>query len=423
MLWAGATTAFLLAIAFVIRTAVANHTTDLTAVWGTFWDFRDGTYYAVKSALDGNVPWDVSAYMAEYPVGQAFRVNPPTYLVAHAPFALFGYSAASIAMFVVNLVAMVLFTRWSLKLARFSPTPLVVLWLSSLVIISTAGRNVLFSGQSAILFSAGAYLAFTATTERTRTGGVFVSLIKPTFGLPVTLFTAATGRLRSAITGAGVAAAISAVLMIPFVFWAGGLRPLFDILIDNMNSAGDSTGISLETSTGRVDVPIVIARLFDVVPPATVENILIVVVIGGTAALLYRRRSLFSHGTYNDAAVVLACLAVVTGMYHSVYDMIILVLPTFLLLRPDFAGGQVLARIRYGALGALLVAGFNPFKIDTIADMFTDSQRLIGILGPGLTGLALLVALVLSGLMVWQLPASPGSVAANERDTLVEVGT
>ena len=100
---------------------------------------------------------------------------------------------------------------------------------------------------------------------------------------------------------------------------------------------------------------------------------------------------------------------------------IFLVLPVFLLWRADFANGQVTRWIRYGALGALLVAGFNPFKIDTIADMFSSSDRMIGILGPGLTGLALLVALILSGLMVWRLPESPGTATEQDDINPVEV--
>jgi len=404
-LWIGAITAAVLALAFIIRTAVVNYTTDLDAVWGTFWDFRDGTYYAVRAALDGRVPWDVPDYMANYPVGQAFRTNPPTYLAVHAPFALLGYSAAAITMLIVNMVGIVLLTRWSLMLARFRPTALVVVGVSTLVAVSTAGRNVLFSGQSAILFTVGTYLALTASRERIGASGVFVSLIKPTFGVPVTLLTAAAGRTKRAWRGAAAATVVAAVLMIPFIGRAGGLGPMIDILFDNLTGATNSIGISPETSTGRIDIPIVFARFFGIVLSSSIQNLLTLIVFGCAALLLYRRRTVFSLGTYNDAAIVLICFAVATGIYHSVYDMIVLVLPVFLLTRDDFAGGAVSSRMRLATLGAILVAAFNPFKIDTIADMLAGSESLNGFLGPGLTAGALLVGLSRAAAMVWNLPA------------------
>jgi len=403
-LWAGVVSAAVISLAFIIRTAVVNYTTDLDAIWGTFWDFRDGTYYPVKAALDGHVPWDVPAYMANYPVGQAFRTNLPTYLVVHSPFALLGYSAAAIAMFVVNLVGIVLLTKWSLRLARFRTTALMIVGISTLVAISTAGRNVLFSGQSAILFTVGTYLALTATSERAGASGVFIALIKPTFGIPVTLLTAAAGKLKRAWRGTAAAILVAAILMIPFIGRAGGLGPMIDILIDNLTGASESIGISPETSTGRIDIPIVFARFFGIVLSSSVQNLLTLGVFGGAAWLLYRRRTLFSQGTYNDAAIVLICLAVATGIYHSVYDMIILVLPAFLLARPDFAEGTVSSRLRLAALGSILVAAFNPFKIDTIADILSGSESLSGFLGPGITAGALLAALLLAAAMVWNLP-------------------
>jgi hypothetical protein len=207
--------------------------------------------------------------------------------------------------------------------------------------------------------------------------------------------------------------------MIPFVFWAGGLSPLAQILFDNASE--DTLGIALETSTGRIDLPIVLARVFDIMPTGSVEYMLTLVVFGGTAALLYRRRDLFSTGTFNDAAIVLACLAITTGIYHSVYDMIILVLPVFLLARKDFAGGLVAPWLRQATLAAILIAAFNPFKVDTIADM-VSAERMAGILGPGLTGAALATALVLAALAVARLPVSSRS-ARDGWNNLVEVET
>jgi disulfide bond formation protein DsbB len=135
------------------------------------------------------------------------------------------------------------------------------------------------------------------------------------------------------------------------------------------------------------------------------ETLVGVVVIGCAAALLFMRRDAFAHGHFGDAAIVLICLATVTGIYHSFYDLVILVLPAILLTRSDFAGGRTARALRWTTLGAVLFAGFNPFKVDTIARLLPESSRLQEILGVGLTGAALLVAFCLAAVVVWQIPS------------------
>lgn len=403
VLWAVALGGLLVAIAFVMRTLVANYTDDIGASWGTFWDFRDASYYSVKAALDGNIPYDVNNYMANYPVGQTFPVLPPLYLVVHAPFAILGPFAASIAMLLLNLIGIGWLVWWSLRLSRHAATPLQIVSISALVILSTGGRNLLFSGQTTLLFVAGTYLAITAYRPAGGALGVILAFIKPTFGLPVAVLTAAAGKWRRAVAGTVITGGISAVLMIPFVIWAGGLGPLLDMLFENLGSSADSEGIALATTTGRVDAAAAIARVFGIVPPESFEYVASAAVIGLAAYILYRSRSVLSRGNANDAVIVLISIATVAGLYHSVYDLMILVLPMLLLARPDFAGGGVSLTYRLGILGALLVADFNPFKVDFVVGLLGESSRMAEFLGPGLTGAALLVALALTLVTVSQL--------------------
>lgn len=403
-IWALAVFAAVVAAAFITRTLIANYTTDLSAPGGTFWDFRDASYYSVRGALEGLVPYDVDLYFATYPVGQEYPVLPPTYLVLHAPFQLLDLTSASIMMLVLNVIGIGALSAWSISLGRYRVTPLLVLVVSTLVAISAGGRNVLFTGQSSLAFVAGTYLALTASGATAGSAGIFLTLIKPGFGMPVTLLVAASGRLRRAAIGAGVAMVVSAILMIPFLVWAGGLGSLMDILLDNVAFSAASKWIALETTTARVDAAAALAILLDLSPPGAFEVLTSVVVIGGAAVLLYTRRKVLQYGHFGDAAIVLICLVTVTGIYHAFYDLVILVLPAILLSRGDFADGHPARGLRLTILVAVLLASFNPFRVDSIARLLPESARLAEILGAGLTGAALMVALGGAAVVMWQLP-------------------
>lgn len=405
LLWILASGAFVVAVALVVNVVVGNYTTDLTAPGGSFWDFRDAGYYPVRAALDGIVPYDVARYLTEYPVGQEFPLLPPVYMVLHAPAQLLSVGSASLAMFGLNIIGIVALSAWSLRLARYRVDPPTLVAVSTLVIVSNGGRNVLFSGQASLVFVAGVYLALTASGFGWGTAGVFIALIKPGFGVPLTLLVAAAGKYRRAAAGALVAAAVSAFLMVPFISRAGGLGPLIDILIDNLGYSAASPWVSLETTTARIDVAATIAIIFDVVPPSMVEILLGVAVVAGSAFVLFARRTSFTRRHYADAAIVLVCLATLTGIYHSFYDLVILVLPAILLTRRDFAGARPSRTLRMATLAAVLLAGFNPFRVSALAEYLPGSSRMAEVLGTGLTGASLLVALVLAVVMVWQLPA------------------
>jgi hypothetical protein len=214
---------FLTAVAFVVRSIDINQTTELLARGAPLGDFRDAGFYPVRAAMDGLVPWDVGQYFATYPVGQEFPLLPPTYLAVHAPFQLLSLPAAASAMLLVNLVAVIALAWWSLQLSRFHPTITTVLGLAALFLISNCARNVVFAGHATFLFMAGVYLAITSSREGIGATGVFIALIKPGFGIPLLILITALGKHRRANMGTTAAVAVSSVMMIPFVFSAGGI--------------------------------------------------------------------------------------------------------------------------------------------------------------------------------------------------------
>lgn len=401
----------LVAVAFVSRTLIANYTTDLTAPWGTFWDFRDASYYSVRAALDGNIPWDVHHYLATYPVAQEFPLLPPSYLLVHLPFQLLSLGAASLTMLAINLIGITLLVRWSLRLGRFQATAVQVITVSALAIVSTGGRNLLHSGQTTLLFVAGTYLAITASDLGWGGRiGVIVSYLKPAFGIPVAALLAAAGKWRRALVGTILSLGIWVVLMIPFVIRAGGIGAMTTMLLHNGKYSAQTVGFSLATTSGRVDASAAIARTFDIVPSIELEYFIIFGLIGIAAYVVFRSRRALGSPHAGDILVVVTCITTVTTIYHSVYDLMILVLPMILLVRQDFAGGTVKRGYRLAILGALAVACFNPFKLNFIVTRFDESSRAIELLGPGVTGMALIVALVMSLVVADGLRRHPDAI-------------
>ena len=211
------------------------------------------------------------AYFAAYPVAQEFPLLPPTYLVLHAPFQIVAFPTAATAMTAIGLLGIVALSAWVLSLARYPIRPVAVLAVSGLAILSNGGRNLLFSGQSSLVFIAGAYLAITSVRVAPGSIGVFVALIKPSFGLPVAALLAASGRWRRAVVGSAAAFVVSAVLMVPFIVWSGGIGELVDTLSDNVAFSAASEWVSLETTTGRVDLAATIAMVTGLVPSGVGE--------------------------------------------------------------------------------------------------------------------------------------------------------
>jgi hypothetical protein len=402
-------------LVLVVVTIKANYAADLSSDGGSMWDFRDAGFYPVRAVLDGVNPYDVDRYLAMYPVGQEFPLLPPTYMVLHAPFQLLELGPASVGMFLISLVGIVLLSAWSLRISRYRITPLAVVLVSGLLLVSNGGRNVLFTGQSSLVFIAGMYLALTASGVAQGSVGVFIALIKPGFGLPFAVLVAAAGKYRRAVIGAVVAAAVSAILMVPFVVWEGGVGDLLEILRDNVSFSASSRWVSLETTTVRIDVAATIALIFDVVPSNLTVILIGLAVVGGASAVLVLKRTALAHGTAYDAAIVLVCLGTLIGIYHGFYDLGLLLLPTILVTRVDFAGGFPARALRLALLLSLLVASFNPFRIDTIGRMLPGSSRVADVLATGVTGVSLMVAFGIALLIVWQLPEQGANHIASDQ--------
>jgi hypothetical protein len=182
------------------------------------------------------------------------------------------------------------------------------------------------------------------------------------------------------------------------------------MLLHNAKYSAQTVGFSLATTTGRVDASAAIARTFGIVPRTEVEYFIIFGLLGIAAYVVFRSRRALSGPQAGDVLVVVTCVTTVTTIYHSVYDLMILVLPMILLVRRDFAGGVVRRSYRLAILGALAVACFDPFKLNFVVTKFGESSRAIELLGPGVTGMALIVALVMSLIVVDGLARHPGAI-------------
>jgi len=370
---------------------------------GTFQDLRDAGYYGAQALVDGGNPYDVSAYLAAYPVGQEFPILPPIYPAAHVPLLLLDLEPAGILFFALTIAVIVALSAYALRVARYQVGIVPVLTVSALAIVSNGGRVTLIFGQATAIFVAAIYLALIASTEHPGRGitGQVVALAKPTFGLPLFVFLLALGRVKRAIAGAAIAAVLSLVLLAPIAVAAGGIGPLVDTLRANWEASFANVGANLDTSAARIDVAATIRSLFKWTPPSWVEYALGIAIVAVAVVLITRWRRRTSVG--GDVVVVMICLATLAGVYHLVYDVLLLLLPVLLAVRRDFAGGA-LPTTRRIAVGGMLVAAFNPFHSGTFLGMV--DFEVFRILGPGLTGGGVLVALGAAAWILFRLPAA-----------------
>jgi len=306
------------------------------AVHWVMQDFRDATYFPVRSFLDGNNPYDAAAQASAYPVGQTFPPYSPLTLLLHAPLGLLPLGAAALGYFALNLVLTLGFAALVLRLTG-STSPAATLVLAALLLLSRPGQWNLMLGQPTLLIVIGVYLALFWAHQRPWLAGLGLALssLKPTFAVPLALLMLARGEVRAVWVGsvaAGIAAAAGAVGP---VLAAGGLVPFVGGLPANYAAVANDPSAHALLSIYRVDVIALAARLLGR-GPRLAEELALSLTILAVGAFAMRSSRGASEPAYTLSSMV-ACLTLAAGTYHLAYDLLLLTLPAVALWR----GGKV----------------------------------------------------------------------------------
>ena len=288
-------------------------------------DFRDAIYYPVVALLDGGNPYDVAAYYARYPVGQEFPVYSPLTLLVHLPFGLLPYRLAEALYFAVTLALTVVLAGVSLRLAGLPQRADAVLTVAALLLLSRPGQSNLLLGQSTLL----AVLATVTALHWARshpwraTAALALATFKPTFGIPLAVLLALRGDVWVAARGLAIGGAVAALVAVWPAAGAGGVEPFLRALLDNQSQMRATPQVDPATSWLRIDSWALAARLAGRSLGVVVESVLSLVVLGGTGLLLRRA----ARGTAESAGHVTLALAsagILAGLYHQVYDLLLL---------------------------------------------------------------------------------------------------
>jgi hypothetical protein len=301
----------------------------LGATW-VMTDFYSAAYYPARAVLAGQTPYDRDASYPPYA---------PTYLLVHLPFALLSPGPAGIAYFLFTVLLTLGLAPVALRLTRVKPDALRVLTLAGAVLLSRPGHWSLLLGQPAILLTTMAYLAFLYGKTRPALGGWALSatLLKPTYGVPITLLLWAWGRRRTVALGLGLAALLNLPLIALLAALEGGLGQLLRAALSGHQKFQDY--VNPATNPTRTDATSLISR-FVGVPLSTLAQVLLAAGVLLLSATVLRL--LAKHATQNaDAlAIGIICLATSLVAYHQGYDLVLLSAPFLAAAMPSSLSGM-----------------------------------------------------------------------------------
>lgn len=323
-------------------------------------DFRDAVYYPVVALLDGNNPYDTVAYLRSYPVQQEFPPYLPGLLAVHLPLGWLPFETAQIVYFVFTAALTLVLAYLTLLSCGLSATLARACGLGTLMILSRPGHWNLSLGQVAVPMAIGTYVALRFAEERQRLAalGLALALLKPTYGASVGVLLLARSEVRVVLLGVVIAGLLSAAPSVALVHAAGGPASWMASLRESYMSFAANPDAGAASSPDRVDVAALAARLLGHAPSGALTLAMGASVLGLGALGVARLRGLRDPNVrvLSDG---LACLTVLTCIYHESYDVLLVALPVTALATDRWAPPRAATMLRWPLLTLLMVPAVN----------------------------------------------------------------
>jgi hypothetical protein len=366
------------------------------AAWG-FVDFRDAVYYPVVAFLDGNNPYDPTAYAATYPVGNVFPVYTPVTFLVHLPFGMVPFVPSAVAYFLWTVALMVGLALLTLRMCRFEASAAAVFGLAFAILISQPGQWNLFLGQSAAPITLAVYAALHLARRRPWLAGLCfaVASFKPTTGAPLALLMLVRGDRLAVLVGVVLAAGVAGLLAVPVVHGAGGAGAFLESLRANYAAFVDDPTAAAEMSPYRVDVAALVSRLLGRPVSLGVELAMMLGVLGLSAAAL---RRLDDQARLLSASLV--CVAVLVCVYHQSYEALLLTLPLLVTAHRCLVEDARVSRRHWWLLGAVAVPAGNYLVMGGVVSRMATGGT-TWLVATSLDGVALLIALGVLCTLAW----------------------
>ena len=320
-------------------------------------DFRTVVYYPAKAFADGINPYQTETYQSRYPAPLPFRGYPPAVLALSQPFAWLSLKQAMAAQAGLTLVLAALLAWACLRLVAVRATFTAVTGLLGVMLLSRPGHWTLLLGQLTVVMVLAVYAALALPKRRAGWAGaaLAVTMLKPTFGIPLMLLLLALGRWKAVVVGGGITALLNLPVLVILAERSGGYREAISLMA--MGGRGvDSSDITLHAGAFRIDLIAMLTR-FAGQQLGTVLAFLIFGCVLGCAAYAIRRRLGASHeGPLDPLSVGLASTAILACVYHVGYDSLLLVWPATALAVAVFRAGSATVRERIQLVLFLVLA-------------------------------------------------------------------
>jgi len=323
---------FGLALMVAVLRPAFEHGWNLRAVTAGMIDFALNVYYPSRAFLDGVSPYDRATYLSGYPVDTAFPPYMPVTLLLHLPFAWLPFHESALVYLFMSVALVTLLAWLSLRFSGGQSSLSMVLVIAALIVLSRPGRQLLVLGQPAIEFILASYLAlYYAHRAPIVSGlGLALTLIKPTFGLPLAALMLVRSRNNTAVAfGATFSMLINLPVLTILAFRAGSGSALWHDLVDTLRANQQDLSfwvVNPATSFTRVDITSLISRIvgYPLNAPAQLAVMLAVLTLAAVAI----HRSERSRGDHSVCAMdSILCLAILLSVYHQAYDLLLLTMP------------------------------------------------------------------------------------------------
>jgi hypothetical protein len=360
------------------------------AAWGML-DFRDAVYYPVVALLDGNNPYDPTAYRSTYPVGDVFALYTPMTLLVHLPFGLLPFVPSAVAYFFVSVALMVWLAHLALRMCGFGSSTAAVLALASAMVISQPGQWNLFLGQCGALVALAACGALHLARRRPWFAGLCLSIaaIKPTTGVPLALLMLARREHLAVLVGLASAVLVGGIPLMIIVHGAGGIGAFLSSMSGAYAGFLANPAAAAATSPYRVDLAALVSRLIGWSVSLDTELVIMLAVLAVSAMTLRH----IARRNDDDARLLsssLVCVAVLVCVYHPSNEALLLALPIVMMARRCLAEGVGASPLDWLLLGAAVIPAANYLTLGSVVGRMQPGGAM-WLTATSLSGFALLV--------------------------------
>jgi len=373
---------FFLSIAFVsLRTKWFYFLFEKDSVLGFLWhpllgnpfdfdDFNINVYYPVKAFLNGENPYNWTTQLSHYPVSAALAPYLPYVMLIHFPLSFFSVSSAQILYYFISIALILVAASLTLKMVYNRNPVNAVLMLSALIIFSRPGQLNLLLGHLSLEFVIGTYVAlFFARTNPAYSGlGLALSMTKPSFGLPLMVLMLANKNVRPVVIGIGISI-LATLCVLPFLIKAeGGLTSFIQIMITSYKEWGNIQ-IFDPGANVAIDLPSFVSRVTGM--PFGYGRLPILFLVIAASSLAIYLLSCCRNKQAEHLSSCIICIAILVGLYHSAYDLLILIYPvTLLVCNFEAVSGFINSKIRWVMILLFFIVSFNIISSHKFLDYF-----------------------------------------------------